>query len=172
MKRRSIVAAALLLASLLVASPAPADGPGGTPGAVPPPYDSGPSAWIDFTLPDMNGEPVSLGTFLEKKPVLLVFWATWCPHCNELVPEINRLHTDPATGAKLQILALNYLESREKVESFLRKKRVAYPVLLDRKGTVARMYRVVGIPTYVLIDKGGRILYRDHELPAIGKVLP
>ena len=127
--------------------------------------------WSDFTLPDLGGEPVSLGRFIGKTPVLLVFWATWCPHCNDAVPEINRLHTDPATGARLRILALDFLESREKVESFVRKKEVAYPVLLDRKGEVARMYRVVGIPTYVVIDKGGRIVYRDHELPDLSRHL-
>jgi len=171
-KKRSIVATTLLLASLLVLSPAVADGPGNTLGDGPPPYDSGAPSWIDFTLPDRNGDPVSLGRFIGKKPVLLVFWATWCPHCNEAVPRINRLHTDPATGEKVQILALDFLESREKVESFVRKKDVAYPVLLDRKGAVARMYRVVGIPTYVLIDKGGRVVYRDHDLPEIGKILP
>lgn len=150
MRRGSILAMALLLASWAAATPAPASG--------------GPS-WVDFTLEDVSGEPVSLGRFIGKTPVLLVFWATWCPHCNLAVPRINRLHTDPSTRAKLQILALDFLESREKVESFARRKEVVYPVLLDRKGAVARMYQVVGIPTYVLIDKGGRVAFRGHELP-------
>jgi len=144
---------------------------GQDPVASPASPGSGEPTWADFTLQDLHGEEVSLHRFIGKKPVLLVFWATWCPHCNEAVPKINRLHNDPATGDRLQILALDFLESREKVGSFVRTKAVAYPVLLDRKGAAARAYRVVGIPTYVLIDRAGRIVYRDHALPEVNRLL-
>lgn len=153
MKTRPLLTAALLLGLCLAASA------------------GGAQEWVDFTLPDMEGNPVSLGRFLGKKPVLLVFWATWCPHCNGAVPEINRIHESSGRGDRLQILALDYMESPEKVEAFLRKKQVRYPVLLDRKGTVASGYRVLGIPTYILIDTTGRIAYRGHELPEIPRTL-
>jgi peroxiredoxin len=128
---------------------------------------TGDKRWVDFTLPDTGGRQVSLGPFIGKKPVLLVFWATWCPHCNESVPVINRMHTEPPTSETLTILALDFMESREKVSAFLASKKVVFPVLLDRSGSVAREYRVVGIPTYVLIDRDGKIVYRDHEIPEI-----
>jgi hypothetical protein len=38
-------------------------------------------------------------------------------------------------------------------------------VLLDRDGAVARKYHVVGIPTYVVVDRNGRIVYSDNDLP-------
>ncbi|HJX15678.1 MAG TPA: TlpA disulfide reductase family protein [Candidatus Deferrimicrobiaceae bacterium] len=132
---------------------------------------SGPREWVDFTLPDAGGEQVTLARFVGKKPVLLVFWATWCPHCNESVPVINRMHTEPPTSETLTILALDFMESREKVSAFIASKKVAFPVLLDGSGSVARKYRVVGIPTYVLIDRDGKIVYRDHEIPEIRKYL-
>lgn len=120
---------------------------------------------LDFTLPDMKGNPVSLGTFQGKKPVLLVFWATWCPGCNEAVPAINRIHAESGGGNRLEVLALNYKESKAKVASFIREKQVAYPVLLDKRGTVARKFRVLGIPTYILIDAAGRTAFRGYEPP-------
>jgi len=132
---------------------------------------TGVTEWVDFTLPDAGGREVSLGPFIGKKPVLLVFWATWCPHCNESVPVINRMHTEPPTSETLTILALDFMESREKVSAFIASKKVAFPVLLDGSGSVARKYRVVGIPTYVLIDRDGKIVYRDHEIPEIRKYL-
>mgnify|MGYP000090651132 CR=1 FL=1 len=132
---------------------------------------TGDKEWVDFTLPDAGGREVSLGPFIGKKPVLLVFWATWCPHCNESVPVINRMHTEPPTSETLTILALDFMESREKVSAFIASKKVAFPVLLDGSGSVARKYRVVGIPTYVLIDRDGKIVYRDHEIPEIRKYL-
>jgi peroxiredoxin len=127
--------------------------------------------WVDFTLPEPGGGQVSLGQFIGKKPVLLVFWATWCPRCKEEVPVINKMHREPPTGGKVQILALDFMESEKKVNAFIAKKKVAYPVLLDRRGRVARKYKVVGIPTYILFDRDGKMLVRDHDLPDIGKYL-
>jgi thiol-disulfide isomerase/thioredoxin len=68
---------------------------------------------------------VSLGQFAGKKPVLLVFWATWCPHCNEAVPAINEMRS--RMSDRLQILAIDFMESGEKVKSFMKRKNVTYP---------------------------------------------
>jgi peroxiredoxin len=118
----------------------------------------------DFTLPALDGQPVALNQFLGKKPVLLVFWATWCPECKAAIPEINALHAGPLSG-KLQILGLDFRESREKVAAAVKSRDIRYPVLLDEKGKVAREYGVVGIPTYVLIGRDGKVVYREHVLP-------
>ena len=117
----------------------------------------------DFTLESPLGASVSLGEFAGRKPVLLVFWATWCPHCNEAVPAINEIQS--RLSGRLQILAIDFMESGEKVKAFMKAKNVSYPVLLDRNGKVARQYRVLGIPTYVVLDKKGEIVYSGNELP-------
>jgi peroxiredoxin len=119
----------------------------------------------DFALPALDGKPVTLNQFLGKKPVLLVFWATWCPECRAAIPSINALHAGPV-GRKVQILGLDFRESREKVAAAVRERDIRYPVLLDEKGKVARAYGVVGIPTFVLIGRDGAIAYRAHSLPA------
>lgn len=135
-----------------------------TPGA-------GSDRTVDFTLPDMDGRPVALGRFLGKEPVLLVFWATWCPECRAAIPEINGMTTGPLAG-KLQILGLAFRESREKVAKTVKARGIRYPVLLDKRGQVARAYSVVGIPTYVLIDRRGNMVYREHVLPGdIARIL-
>ena len=126
----------------------------------------------DFTLPDQNGKEVSLRQFIGKTPVLLVFWATWCSHCVEAVPRINRMNADLSPGGKLQILALNYMESEQKVTAFIAAKRISYTVLMDRRGGVAQKFHVVGIPTYILIDRGGNVVFRGYEFPEIAKYLP
>ena len=119
---------------------------------------------MDFTLPDLDGRPVTLGRYLGKKPVLLVFWATWCPECKAAIPEINAMTTEPLAG-KLQVLGLDFRESREKVANAVKTRGIRYPVLLDERGQVARAYSVVGIPTYILIDRRGNMVYREHVLP-------
>ena len=118
----------------------------------------------DFTLPDLDGRQVTLGPFLGKTPVLLVFWATWCPECKAAIPEINALITGPLKD-KLLVFGLAFREPREKVERAAKSRAIRYPVLLDEQGQAARAYGVVGIPTYVLIGREGAIVYKSHTLP-------
>lgn len=121
--------------------------------------------WIDFRLETPEGRPVSLSEFVGKKAVLLAFWATWCPHCNETVPELKKLDGGPLSD-RLELLAVDFMESGEKVSSFMKRKEIGYTVLLDSRGQVARTYGVLGIPTYVVINRRGEIVYRGYELPA------
>jgi peroxiredoxin len=160
---RSRHAIALLLRVLCGAALAGPDRAGGTATSSPPGgADASPPP--DFTLPALDGQPVALNQFLGKKTVLLVFWATWCPECKAAIPEINALHGGPLSG-KLQVLGLDFRESRERVAAAVKSRDIRYPVLLDEKGKVARSYGVVGIPTYVLIGRDGKMLYREHVLP-------
>jgi peroxiredoxin len=117
----------------------------------------------EFTLESAGGERVSLREAAAGKPVLLVFWATWCPHCNEAVPEINGVRS--RLSDRLQVLAINYMEKRGKVKAFMKAKGIAYRVLLDSEGKVAGQYNVVGIPTYIVLDRGGKVVYSGNDLP-------
>jgi len=157
----AIAALLFLLCGAALAGPdrvLPEDGSGAAfPAAL-----SGPAA--DFTLPGLDGRPMTLAPFLGKTPVLLVFWATWCTECKAAIPEVNALTTGPSAD-KLQIFGLNFRESREKVAQAVRSRRIRYTVLLDEGGRAARSYQVVGIPTYILIDRKGNIAWRKHLLP-------
>lgn len=125
-----------------------------------------PSAeWSDFTLSTPGGERVTLGDLVRKKPVLLTFWATWCPYCNAAIPRLKTIESGPLRD-KMKLLAVDYLESPEKVAAFIRTKGIPYTVLLDRDGRVARSYRVLGVPTYILIDRSGRVAWRGYALPS------
>ena len=159
--RFAIAALLVLLCGVALSGPErPLSGAGGAAAA--PGAESDRPA--DFTLPDLDGQPVALSRFLGKTPVLLVFWATWCPECKAAIPEINAMTTEPLAG-KLQVLGLDFRESRGKVANAVKSRGIRYPVLLDERGQVARAYGVVGIPTYVLIGRDGKIIYREHVLP-------
>jgi len=159
--RYAIAALLVLLCGVALAGPERLLPGGGEAGAT---HGAGSDRPADFTLPGLDGRPVALGPFLGKKPVLLVFWATWCPECEAAIPEINAMTTGPL-AEKLQILGLDFRESREKVALAVKSRGIRFPVLLDERGQAARAYGVVGIPTYVLIDRRGNVAYREHVLP-------
>ena len=117
----------------------------------------------NFTLPDLAGNKVELASLVHEKPTMLVFWATWCPSCNEEIPILNQWSE---RYPHLQILAVNVEESGNRVRAFAKKKQIRYPVLLDEKGEVAQLYGLVGIPASVLLAKGGRVIYYGFSLPA------
>jgi peroxiredoxin len=160
--RKSLAVLLFLLCGVAIAGPDRLLAVGGAP-----PADAGAATErpADFSLLTVDGQRVTLNRFLGEKPVLLVFWATWCPECREAVPRINALH-DGALGGKLQILGINYRESREKVASAVKARGIRYPVLLDDGGKVAGGYGILGIPTYILIGRDRTIMYREHVLPA------
>jgi peroxiredoxin len=160
--RHSIAALLLLLCGIAIAGPDRLSAVGAVP-----PADAGAATDrpADFPLLTLDGRQVTLNRFLGKQPVLLVFWATWCPECREAVPLINALH-EGSIGGRVQILGINYRESREKVASAVKAHGIRYPVLLDDGGKLARGYGIVGIPTYLLIGRDGTIIYRKHVLPA------
>lgn len=115
-----------------------------------------------FTLKDLEGNDVSLDSLLaSRKAVLVNFWATWCPPCREEIPDLIRLQ-EAASARGLTVLGVDVGESQAKVASFVKKYGINYPVVLDSDMKVAESYRVVGIPTTLLIDSKGSVLGKYH----------
>lgn len=112
----------------------------------------------DFTLPNLKGENLSLSTFLGKKVVLLVFGATWCPHCRNEIPELKEIY-GKFKDKEFVLLSIDIGESKKKVEAFVGENSITYPVLLDEKSEVAQEYKVYGIPTVFLIDRQGKVVF-------------
>jgi len=117
----------------------------------------------DFELMDLSGNKVGLSGF-NNHTVLLVFGATWCPHCRAEIPELKALQKEYGDRG-LKVVYIDVQESVRKVESFVRKNKIDYTVLLDQKGTVARRYRVTGIPLNVVISPGRKVKFVNHYIP-------
>ena len=109
----------------------------------------------DFSVSTLEGRTIKLSE-LRGKPVFLNFWATWCPPCNQEMPDIEKISKD---GFPVQIIGINEKESPMVVGSFLSQKGYTFPVAFDLKGDVAGLYMVTGIPTSYAIDANGIIRY-------------
>jgi peroxiredoxin len=109
----------------------------------------------DFTLPDLAGNSVSLAK-LKGSVVVLDFWASWCGPCVASLPRLDKIHQDYANKG-LKIYAINLRESKKEVADFVAANNLTLPVLLDADGSVAKQYRVEGIPQTVIIGKDGLV---------------
>lgn len=108
----------------------------------------------DFTLATLDGDEISLSD-LEGKPVLVNFWATWCPPCRSEMPDLQDFHA--TYGDQVALLGVNWAEEPEEVRVFLNRYDITYPNVLDRKGRAFVQYRLMGLPTTLFIDETGLV---------------
>jgi thiol-disulfide isomerase/thioredoxin len=107
----------------------------------------------ELSLTTPGGELVALAQ-LRGKPVLVNFWATWCPPCRAEMPDLDDVAREQASTG-LTVLAINLQEEPAVVSGYLRTLGVSVTPLLDPTGAVFRQYRVAGLPTTVSIDREG-----------------
>ena len=118
----------------------------------------------DFILKDLKGDMVTLSEFQDKKPVILFFWAIGCSICVEELSHLNEMFpTIDSQG--IEFLAINVFESENMVRRFFREDPSPFQVLLDSDGYVALSYGVIGVPTFVLINKEGEIVFYHNYFP-------
>jgi thiol-disulfide isomerase/thioredoxin len=89
------------------------------------------------------------------RPVLLNFWATWCPPCRDELPSLELL-AERHTAEGLQVVTIDYREPPAAIQRFLDQWPMSLPILRDVDGEVARAWGVRVFPTSVLIGRDGR----------------
>jgi peroxiredoxin len=115
-----------------------------------------------FTLTSLEGETISLRD-LRGRPVLVNFWASWCPPCREEFPVLSaagEAHVD----AGLEVLGVTRNDGAEYSRRFAEESGAAWPILPDRDGTVWDAYDGVGLPTTFFVDRDG-VVQRVHIGP-------
>lgn len=95
---------------------------------------------------------------LRGKVVLVDFWATWCPPCKWEIPEIARLR-ERYRDLGFEVLGVSLDTRPDAVDRFLGKTPVPYPVVLGTRD-VKRNYRVMALPTKILLDRSGAVVER------------
>ncbi len=112
----------------------------------------------DFTLLDLNGKTVRLADF-KGKPVLIDFWATWCPPCRASIPQIEKLHKS-YSGKGLVVLGISVDQGGwDEVKSFVAESGITYTILKGNED-ISVKYQVRTIPLLVVLNKEGKIVKR------------
>lgn len=121
----------------------------------------------DFRAKDVSGNTVSLSDY-RGHVVLVEFWATWCPPCRELTPELNKIY-EKYKDKGFVILALTP-ESTGTVKDYIKEHEVKYPVFIVARETI-KQYGIIGIPVSFLINREGAIVSRHMYTPDFVKEL-
>ena len=122
------------------------------------------------TIEDLSGAPVDLARWVGKKPVLLEFWATWCPICAELLPKMKAVHARYGDRVDFVVVAVAVNESRASVKRHLESHDLPFTFLWDTNGNATRAFQAPATSFVVVLDAKGKFAYTgvgaDQDLEA------
>lgn len=121
----------------------------------------------DFTVNDINGTPVKLSD-QKSQYTLVLFWASWCPHCTEILPKISswlgKVNKSPQMGGfteRLNIISISLDNDEKSWKDFLNKGKYNWVNSCDLKSwasPVVELYNIFATPTMFILDKDRKII--------------
>ena len=111
------------------------------------------------SVQSLDGKQISLGNYIGKTPVLIEFWATWCPNCRELMPTLLDAEKKFGKQVKFVAIAVAINQSPERVRRFLAAHPLPHDTFYDLDGKAAGAFDAPATSYVVVIDKSGRVVY-------------
>lgn len=124
----------------------------------------------------LEGKPIDIGSWVGKSPMLIEFWAFWCPNCKQLEPTLTALHRKYGSKVRFLNVAVSVSETRDRVKTFTAKKKYRWQTVYDAEGKATEAYDVPATSYVVVLDRSGKVVYtglggkQDLE-PALLKAL-
>ncbi|XRG80074.1 TlpA disulfide reductase family protein [Rossellomorea sp. GAMAL-10_SWC] len=115
----------------------------------------------DIQLMTLDEKKVNLSSFKGKK-VILNFWATWCPPCQDEIPALEKFHQEHK-GIEM-IGVADYIGEKKDlnfIKNFVNKNSMNYRILIDENGDNFRKYGVISIPTTYFINPNGEVVFKQ-----------
>lgn len=122
----------------------------------------------DFTVYDGEGDPVSLYESFGR-PLVVNFWATWCPPCKSEMPHFEALYKEYGDRVEFMMIDLTdgTRDTEESVKQFISDNGYSFPVYLDSDMDAAMAYSIQSIPTTIFFDGEGNIV--EYKVGAISE---
>ncbi len=111
----------------------------------------------DFTLKALDGKNLKLSE-MRGNVILLNFWASWCAPCRLEMPLLNDMH-NKYKDLGFTVLGVNVEEDTNMPRRYIADRPVDFPILLDKTNQVSKLYKVIAMPTSVVIDRDGNMRY-------------
>jgi len=107
----------------------------------------------------LDGRQTDLSAYIGKTPVILEFWAFWCPNCKELEPALLSLQKKYGSKVKFVAVAVSVNQTRDRVKAYTAKHRYRHVTLFDADGFATQAYDVPATSYVVVIDARGNVVY-------------
>jgi len=111
------------------------------------------------TIQDLDGNAVDLARWVGKRPVLVEFWATWCPICAELLPKIDTAHKKYGDRVDFLVVAVAVNESPNTVRRHLTRHPMPFTFLWDVNGNATRAFQAPATSYVAVLDARGKVVY-------------
>src|SRR6267378_8650357 len=111
------------------------------------------------TLESLTGDSVALSQWIGKKPVLVEFWATWCPICAELLPRMAAAQKKFGDRAEFLVVAVAVNQSKNSVRRHLESHPMPFTFLWDGNGVAVRAFQAPSTSYIAVLDAKGRVVY-------------
>jgi thiol-disulfide isomerase/thioredoxin len=107
----------------------------------------------------LDGKTTNLASYIGKGPVLIEFWATWCPNCRELEPSLLAMQKKYASRVHFVGVAVSVNQSPAKVKAYVAKHGIRHDILFDTNGNAADAYDVPATSYVVVLNAKGDVVY-------------
>lgn len=108
---------------------------------------------------DLDGKLVNLSEYVGKRPVLVEFWATWCPQCERLFPRMMAAHRQYGSQVELLVVAVAVNQSQRSIQRHLERHPMPFRVLWDTQGRAVRAFQAPTTSYVVVLDAQGKVRY-------------
>ncbi|MGH7501657.1 MAG: TlpA family protein disulfide reductase [Longimicrobiales bacterium] len=123
-------------------------------------------------IEDLDGNAVDLAQWVGKKPVLIEFWATWCPVCKALEPRLEQAFAQYGDRVEFLIVGVGVSQTPRQIRRHLEDHELPGRFLFDRRGAAARAFAAPTTSYIVVLDASGKVLYTGSgEEQPIGEAL-
>ena len=124
----------------------------------------------------LDGKSIDMGSFIGKGPMLIEFWAFWCPNCRELEPSLVALQKKYGARVRFLAVAVSVNETLDRVKTYAARKGYKHETVYDGFGEATEAYDVPATSYVVVLDKTGKVVYtglggKQNLEPAILKAL-
>jgi thiol-disulfide isomerase/thioredoxin len=111
------------------------------------------------TLETIAGDAVDLGQWVGRKPVLIQFWATWCPTCAQLQPRLDAAHARYGEQVEFIAVAVAVNQTKRAVTRHLERHALPFRMIWDTQGRATRAFNAPATSFIVILDAAGRVAY-------------
>jgi thiol-disulfide isomerase/thioredoxin len=106
----------------------------------------------------LDGKPIDIGSYVGKSPMVIEFWAFWCPNCKELEPSLM-VHRKYGSKVRFLAVAVSVNETLERVKAYTARRGYKHQTVYDALGEATEAYDVPATSYVVVIDSAGKVVY-------------